>query len=109
MPTPPHREECRFYPQNITDRTQFRTIELSKVTGITFFFADGKIFAIHPHTLETPCAQSTHQRLSPHNQKWATWVYFPVSKSDSVAALGVRMLPAKGGYIDSPRLLVSLV
>ncbi|KAL6410051.1 hypothetical protein AUP68_06460 [Ilyonectria robusta] len=108
-PTPPDRGECRFHPQNITDFTQFRTIELSKVTGITFFFADGKIFAIHPHTRETPCAQSTRQRLSFYTEKLVTWVYFPIPKNDSVAALGVRMLPTRGAYGDSPRLLVSLV
>ncbi|KAH6955686.1 hypothetical protein BKA56DRAFT_503580 [Ilyonectria sp. MPI-CAGE-AT-0026] len=104
-PTPPGGAGCRFYPQNITDHTQFRTIDLTKVTGITFFFADGKIYAIHPHTRQTPCAQSTYQqRLSPHLQTVVTWVYFPISKNDSVDTLGVRMLPATGGYVFRMKL-----
>ncbi|POR31267.1 Uncharacterized protein TPAR_08516 [Tolypocladium paradoxum] len=89
-PTPPDMERCFFYPANITSSTQFRTIDLSQTTGITFFFCRGEIYAVHAHTRVAPCAQSTYQRLSRRRQRSVVWVYVPISKKDPIAALGTR-------------------
>ncbi|KAJ3529490.1 hypothetical protein NM208_g9731 [Fusarium decemcellulare] len=89
-PTPPEMRRCCFYPAHIRYSTQFRTIELRRISGITFFY-HGEIYAIHAHTQEAPCAQITYQRLSRRRQRSVVWVYVPVSQKDYITALGARM------------------
>ncbi|XP_044721677.1 uncharacterized protein HRG_04592 [Hirsutella rhossiliensis] len=108
-PTPPDLGQCVFYPAAITSSTQFRTINLSETTGITFFFSYGEIYAIHAHTWEAPCAHSTYRRLSRRRQQSIIWVYVPISQKDSISALGARMSPSDGSPFSSTCLLVSLV
>ncbi|KID82755.1 hypothetical protein MGU_09924 [Metarhizium guizhouense ARSEF 977] len=91
-PTPPALNRCSFHPAGLSHSTQFRTIQLSQTTGITFFFCFGEIYAIHAHTRRTPSAQSTYQLLSRRRQASVTWVYIPISGEDYIALLGARMM-----------------
>ncbi|KAI0896563.1 hypothetical protein F4806DRAFT_431498 [Annulohypoxylon nitens] len=66
----------------------YRTINLRKITGITFFFEQGNIFNIHAHTANAPTAIKTWKRLDSHHRRSAAWIYMPVSPNDDVIAFG---------------------
>ncbi|KAJ3542142.1 hypothetical protein NM208_g4253 [Fusarium decemcellulare] len=104
-PTPPDLKRCQFYPADIISSTQFRTIQLSRTSGITFFFCYGEIYAVHAHTRTAPYAQSTYQRMSHRRRQAVTWVYVPISKEDSITALGARMSLAESTPLRSTCLL----
>ncbi|KAH7111463.1 hypothetical protein B0J13DRAFT_461938 [Dactylonectria estremocensis] len=106
-PTPPDLQKCRFYPNNILHSTQFKTIDLCQTNGITLFFCNGQVYAIHAHTQKAPCALATYQRLSPRRQRSVAWVYVPFSQRDYITALGARMSLSKSSSFGSTCLLVS--
>ncbi|PNP59335.1 hypothetical protein THARTR1_00825 [Trichoderma harzianum] len=83
-----------------TSVAQFSTIEVSKITGITFFLTwenhqvsrrpDGPQYFMHAHTLEEPCARSTYDKIL-HPQGWAgIWHYVPFPDTDRLTCLGVE-------------------
>ncbi|KAL7944595.1 hypothetical protein V8C42DRAFT_325295 [Trichoderma barbatum] len=83
--------------------TQFSTIDVSKITGITFFMTwqtqtmmttnSGPVFFIHAHTPKTPSAKPTFDRLSA--QDWAgVWYYVPFPSNDRLTFFGVRHVHA---------------
>ncbi|KAL7932360.1 hypothetical protein V8C35DRAFT_308166 [Trichoderma chlorosporum] len=71
---------------------QFSTIDVSKITGITFFMtweAQEPEFFIHAHTRNAPSARSTYDRLSA--QDWSgVWYYIPFPSRDRLTSFGVR-------------------
>lgn len=67
---------------------QYRTINLRKITGITFFFARGNILHIHAHTANAPTAIETWRLLAPSCRPLATWIYMPVSPNDHIITFG---------------------
>lgn len=91
VPTPPALKQCVFFPDNITPTTQFRTIELRYVLGITFFFLGGEIHAIHTHTSTEPYAKKTWDRFSYRRQQRVVWFYLPISRLDEVEVFGTRL------------------
>ncbi|KAH7235355.1 hypothetical protein BKA59DRAFT_515886 [Fusarium tricinctum] len=103
-PTPPDLHQCHFYPAKITNSTRFRTIDLDQTTGITFFFSNDQIYAVHAHTRTTPYAQVTYQRLPHRRQQSVTWIYVPFAQRDTVVAIGSRM-PSSGATFSSTCLL----
>ncbi|KAI1104521.1 hypothetical protein F4804DRAFT_306751 [Jackrogersella minutella] len=92
---PPHQDRLVLFRRNMSFSTQFQTINLRKITGITFFFSQGNIFHIHAHTAAASTAIRTWEHLSPQCQKLATWIYLPISPNDDIVALG-RPLGALG-------------
>lgn len=106
-PTPPNIEECILYPWDTTNTTQFKTIDLSQIFGLTFFFSYGGIYDIHAHTKTWPCAQSTYRKLSRRRQSAVAWIYVPISRTDSIALIGERLLRHENTTPNGISLLVS--
>ena len=108
-PTPPDLAQCVFHPNNITETTRFHTIEISKITGITFFYWLDQVFAIHAHTKESPYAKTTYERLMlPRERKQSlVWVYLPLPETDSIAAFGTQVFMPENDALRTVRLLVS--
>lgn len=107
-PTPLDLYHCTLHRADIGDSMQFRTIELRKATGITFFFSFRQVYDIHFHTTTTPSASKTFKRLSRRRQPAVTWIYLPISRNDRIIAFGVG-LEASGSYLrGGPQFLISL-
>ncbi|KAH7002360.1 hypothetical protein EDB80DRAFT_615582, partial [Ilyonectria destructans] len=104
-PTPPYLQKCRFYPNNILHSTQFKTIDLCQTNGITLFFCNGQVYAIHTHTQKAPYALATYQCLSPRRQQSVAWVYIPFSQKDYITALGAQISLSKSSSFSSTCLL----
>ncbi|KAL7914516.1 hypothetical protein GGI35DRAFT_148193 [Trichoderma velutinum] len=81
--------------------TQFSTIDVSKITGITFFMnwagpfnppprPAGPQFFIHAHTPKEPCAKPTFNKLL-YPQDWAgVWYYVPFPHNDRLTCFGIQ-------------------
>jgi hypothetical protein len=87
MPNPPRLEDCEFFNQ-MGQSTRFRTVDLRGATGLTFFFAFEKVYAIHAHTLSMPYAKSTFDRLP---RIVVSWIYLPIPRGEEIVALGLRL------------------
>lgn len=106
MPCPPALDDCRFY-GHIPRSIRFRTVDLQAATGVTFFFATSKVFAVHAHTPAAPDARATFARLSKQRQEKVSWVYLPLPEGEEVTALGLRLRkPEKWPTIQMPCFLV---
>lgn len=71
--------------------TQLRTIELDKITGLTFFVNYTNICAIHAHTPSNPSADASYPlSLQFADDNTIIWIYIPIPKGDSVTAFGKR-------------------
>ncbi|KAL7958976.1 hypothetical protein V8C34DRAFT_281120 [Trichoderma compactum] len=79
---------------------QFSTIEVSKITGITFFLTwanhyssprgAGPQYFLHAHTSKEPSARSTFDKLL-YPQGWAgVWHYVPFPHDDRLTCFGVE-------------------
>ncbi|KAE8442169.1 hypothetical protein EG329_003757 [Mollisiaceae sp. DMI_Dod_QoI] len=106
-PAPPDLEHCTFCPANITASTRFRTIDMRKTIGITFFFCRGEVYAIHSHTSTMPCAKTTLEHLSCRRRRVVAWVYIPISPRDQVVAFGTQLEQQSEGHFitEQPRFL----
>lgn len=74
------------YRSPATPTTRFRAIDLSAITGLTFFYGDkgyAVLEGIHAHTSAAPTASAPQFRKH-------TWVHVPISSKDEVTALAVR-------------------
>ncbi|KAH8758031.1 hypothetical protein F5883DRAFT_357265, partial [Diaporthe sp. PMI_573] len=87
---PPKLEHCNFYGTPRQSWQRFRTVDLSKARGITFFYINGYLYGIHIHLPTHPCALSTFERLSERSQSGSVWIYLPISQSDAILAFGTR-------------------
>ncbi|KFA81328.1 hypothetical protein S40288_08298 [Stachybotrys chartarum IBT 40288] len=88
-PTPPDPDQCMLSQPWPANSAQFRTINLNQSTGLTFFFDLGNVYAIHSHTVTTPCARQTYERLSRRRQRSVTWLYLPIPPNDDVVLFGL--------------------
>lgn len=73
--------------------THLRTIELDKITGLTFFVNYTDIYAIHAHTPSSPFAGPSYPQSSVCQESMEDailWVYVPIPEGDSVTAIGRR-------------------
>jgi hypothetical protein len=90
-PTPPDLDACRVRPAQPHSSFRYHTIDLSAVTGITFFHAARKFVAIHAHTKRQPCAMATYATLE-HSHSEAderlTWIYVPLPRGDTILSCG---------------------
>ncbi|KAL6790293.1 hypothetical protein GGI42DRAFT_347120 [Trichoderma sp. SZMC 28013] len=79
---------------------QFSTIEVSKITGLTFFLTwannyssprgAGPQFFLHAHTSKEPSARSTFDKLL-YPQDWAgVWHYVPFPHDDRLTCFGIE-------------------
>lgn len=75
---------------------QLRTIELDKITGLTFFVDYTDIYAIHVHTPSSPSAGETCPLSSQLYNGPVLWIYVPIPEGDSVTAIGMRKAPKTG-------------
>lgn len=76
-----------------------RTVELDKITGLTFFVKYMDIYAIHAHTPSSPFAGTTYPKWSMCEESLddaITWVYVPISEGDSVTTIGRRKVAETG-------------
>lgn len=89
-PIPPDLKRCPIRPLIIAAPMRFHTIKMAATTGITFFFRDGNVLAIHAHTKNEPSARSTIERL-PDWFRFFTWVYIPLPSVDMLVAFGQQI------------------
>lgn len=108
-PKPPPLTDCLFAcPKPPIFETRFSAIDMRACLGITFFVRGGTTYAIHTHTLQSPCALSTLQQLHHYQQMNLAWIYVPVSDTDRIEAFGTRWQVRRGRLItDSPSFVVS--
>ncbi|KAH8900409.1 hypothetical protein GQ53DRAFT_128073 [Thozetella sp. PMI_491] len=108
MPSPPRISDCEFC-GHLAQSMRFRTVDLRDATGLTFFFALNKVYAVHAHTPATPHATSTFERLAKRRQADVTWVYLPVPKGEEIMAIGVRSRQLEGrSTTQKPCILVRM-
>lgn len=101
----PSKSEWGVYGVPPKDTTRFRTIDLSSITGMTFFYCDARwgLQGVHIHTREAPFSV-----LPPESRLWCekpVWVYVPVPAKDDITALAVMNnndLSGVGGLIVRP-------
>ncbi|KAM5374798.1 hypothetical protein ACJZ2D_006292 [Fusarium nematophilum] len=90
-PTPPTQGQsvlCLHADRFKSRYPNLQTIDLSKVTGLTFLLFDQKIVGIHAHTESEPTASMTAAQC--HFGGKADWMYFPIASGDEVLAFGIR-------------------
>jgi hypothetical protein len=75
---------------SVTASTRFCTIDVTSIFGLTFFFTNGTISAIHAHTSKTPYAVLPAESLSRRSQQYVSWVYVPIPAKDQLLALALR-------------------
>ncbi len=93
-PTIPELRHCTPYLARGTQfRTQYRTIQLSRTTGITFFVFDTKVYAIHAHTSVAPCAKTTYDCSARRYRLPFVWMYVPIAPGDRLVACGIYAAP----------------
>lgn len=96
-PTPPTLTDCVFTRSNISEAFLFRTVDLSQISGITFFFKGRDIIAVHAHTSAAPHALTTYDRLPLDTPDHAIWAYLPMPPTDVVEEFGAQVEPAEDG------------
>ncbi|KAH8907737.1 hypothetical protein BR93DRAFT_944718 [Coniochaeta sp. PMI_546] len=103
-PAPPSLTLCRAFPGHLTGCHLIHTVEMSKISGITFLFGQGRLFGIHIHRSEESCAMETFARRSLYDRFWGgiVWIYLPISRYDPVLVLGFR----EGRYTRHQHVLV---
>lgn len=57
----------------------FHTVEMDKITGLTFLHYGGDMAAIHAHTRDEPSASATVERLLPWIKRPTVWEYHPAA------------------------------
>ncbi|KAH6851133.1 hypothetical protein B0I37DRAFT_129023 [Chaetomium sp. MPI-CAGE-AT-0009] len=89
-PAPPSLALCKAYPNDVSSCHVFRTVEMDKIKGITFFFHSGQLFGIHIHRLENSYAMDTFATLPGLLRLDIVWIYLPISQHDPILVLGIR-------------------
>ncbi|RFU77896.1 hypothetical protein TARUN_4294 [Trichoderma arundinaceum] len=92
IPAPPPMESLPLIVPSIPRTTQFSTIDLARITGITFFISrkTGTVLGIHTHKKSAPSADAAFDRLSAQYQRQASWIYVPFPSDDRLTFFGVR-------------------
>lgn len=90
-PHPPRLADCRFYDDLPRECLRFRTANLDKVQGITFFYMRGYLYGIYAHTSTDSCALDTYKRFDKRSQPPFVWVYLPIAPHDRIDGIGVRI------------------
>lgn len=91
---PPTEQDCFQFKFDALQRSsplwrRYRTIELDRVSGLTFFFLEGKPIGIHSHFTAHSSALATHARFSSRRQDACVWIYLPIAPGDKVTALAI--------------------
>ncbi|KAF4462660.1 hypothetical protein FALBO_10520 [Fusarium albosuccineum] len=94
-PAPPDLSSCSAFPAGFSSWQRYHAVEVDKITGITFFFLSGRLFGIHIHSTEEPCAMSTYERFANRLGPRIVWIYLSISKKDRLLVLGVREEPKR--------------
>jgi hypothetical protein len=95
---PPNLGDCDVYG---------RTVNLRDATGLTFFFAFDKVYAVHAHTPSQRSAEKTFERLPQRNHADVVWVYLPLPKNEDIVAFGLRLkLLDRNVTVQKPCFLV---
>ncbi|KAK3294228.1 uncharacterized protein B0H64DRAFT_418199 [Chaetomium fimeti] len=90
-PTPPDLAHCPITLERPLSIRRYHSVDLTAVTGITFFILGGSIFGAHGHTRARPSAMATYQHLGRRVrdlEKYGDWVYVPLPPGDTVRAVG---------------------
>ena len=101
------RSDWAAYGDKPGHTTRFHTVDMSRITGLAFFYGEGhKILqGIHAHTEAAPFSA-----IPPESYLWwleQVWVYVPVSATDKVTALAAMTRGESyrvGGLLVRPRL-----
>ncbi|KAK6715535.1 hypothetical protein SNK04_006484 [Fusarium graminearum] len=96
-PSPPRLEDCEFYGR-VSQSMQLKTINLRAATGLTFFFAYSKLYAVHAHTHKSPHATRTCERLSKSRRASIISAYLPIPTGEEIISIAIRTRSSlKGG------------
>lgn len=71
-------------------------IDLSALTGITFFYSMGSVYGVYAHNPTSFDAVAAYQRFPKKMRENLVWIYLPISQDDRMLALGLREFK-KGG------------
>ncbi len=89
IPYPPSPETWKI--QQFGNRPYlWRTVDLDKLRGLTFFFTTQFLVGLHPHRNEEESATGTFDRIMTHASDDVFWAYVPIAPKDQILALGVR-------------------
>ena len=101
------KTKTNFGPPKALELRHFKTIDLEKCTGLTFFVESGATHAVHAHTEENPTAEYTYQTMSPLSKAAGRvqWIYVPIAEGDVVEAFGSRMTRLDDGSTLKDRRL----
>ncbi|KAJ4003793.1 hypothetical protein NW752_011916 [Fusarium irregulare] len=90
-PSPPPLENCEIHGR-VSSSLQLKTVDLRSASGLTFFFAFSKLYAVHAHTPARPCADSTFERLSQGRRKLGfSWAYLPIPPGEEIYSIVIRL------------------
>ncbi|PSR75357.1 hypothetical protein BD289DRAFT_447826 [Coniella lustricola] len=79
--------------QRIETAIQYRTINLTAISGITLFYSQGMPFGIFAHRIATSSALRSYQHFSKLRQDTSIWIYLPIAAQDTVVCLVLRQTP----------------
>jgi hypothetical protein len=109
-PFPPSLNDCIFFPAPRPRRksTVLRTIDLSKITGLTFACLNGIVYGIHAHTETASCTEASfrHMSLRPKRGPCLVWLYLPLPPGDEVQLFGISRRSAVGDVFKGQFFLV---
>ncbi len=78
-----------IYPR---DARLLHTLDLHKVSGLSFLMLDFGVCAIHGHTSEQPSAISTIEALLIRDRAYICCLFVPLPPGEKILAIGVRLL-----------------
>lgn len=87
---PPRLTDCCFTTTLHRRWQRWRTIDLTNVQGITFFYSVGRLWGVFPHVSARSSALSTYQSLPELRQRSMVWIYMPIGPKDKIIAMGTR-------------------
>ncbi|KAK3897145.1 hypothetical protein C8A05DRAFT_20026, partial [Staphylotrichum tortipilum] len=103
-PTPPDLQRCPVRPEAIAACLRFHTINVNELSGLTFFFHNGRAMAIHAHSRKMPSASLVFSSLGDWCQSRVVWTYVPLPPRDPLTRIGFLLSGMSALLTVGPKL-----
>lgn len=88
-PTPPDLAKCPVPPERKKSIFRYHTLDMTAVSGITFFLRGATMMAIYGHTRSQPSAWRAYETFRDvRGMKRCVWIYVPLASRDTVLSCG---------------------
>ncbi|ETS84938.1 hypothetical protein PFICI_02963 [Pestalotiopsis fici W106-1] len=88
----PDHPDINCLARPLGQEARLRTIDLQKITGLTFFYNQvGRLYWIHGHTTTEVTAKNAFDKVHKVVKSSLCWTYVPIAKGDRITAIGLRL------------------